>query len=800
MQLIECYVENFGKLSSFTYKFGRGLNTVLAENGWGKTTLSVFIKAMFYGLGTERKQALEENERKKYAPWQGGRYGGSLTFSHEGRTYRIERSFGLKPQDDVLRIVNADTGLNSDIFGDNPGIALFDIDAAGFERTVFLSERNLVGAINNDSISAKLSNLVGTTGDVGGVSTAISRLEDRRKYYLKRGGGGEIPQLKLKISECEDMISRLERRRDALDEKETRLIAIAAEIKALESEYSKHQAALASARAENASRTYRMQYDRMKEELLSDKAEYERLKEFFANGAPTQQQIDEARDAARDAKALCESRRDFESPELTSLRSFFLRPTDFSEIEKTKQLLRTEGDARAEARTIKTSLDFAESTLADELGGRIPTTDELDSVISASGSRLPTVAAIGSAALAVLLTALSFLTTPFLLIPAIPTAVASVVLAAYSFARTRRANAAIEEIGISLDAARLAALRGRVEAHELRKAAESERIIRLTEEADRYALEVNEFISKYPHGAEAPIDAILRIEENYKRYYTLLELSRENAGMRAATDMRIEHLEQIAKSFTEKYKTDAADPFEDVRARLEAYNYAKRTLAKREDDLEGFAALHSIDTSAGAVAAAERDTASMSESAADVEQRIRALRREEALLESEYNGELMDVDRISDLISERDAYVERLSQSEMRLEVIKRTAEMLSEASEAMTSRYIGGTKAKFEKYLGFIGSVGEFTMDTDFVLKKVDRGELRAAESYSKGTRDLHAFCLRLALSDSLYGGDLPFVMLDDPFASLDGERLAKAKALVSTMAKEKQVIYFTCSKERNI
>lgn len=800
MQLIECYIENFGKLSSYTYRFGRGLNSVLAENGWGKTTLSVFIKAMFYGLGAERKQALEENERKKYAPWQGGRYGGSLTFSHEGQTYRIERSFGLKAQDDVFRLVNADTGLNSDAFGDNPGLALFDIDAAGFERTVFLSERNLTGAINNDSISAKLSNLAGTTGDVGGVSTAIARLEDRRRFYMKRGGNGEIPQLRLKISECEDMIIRLERRRDALDEKEQRLIAISSEIKRLEGEYSRHQAALNAAKAENASRTYRIQYDRMKEELLRDKAEYERLGEFFRNGAPTQQQIDTARDAARDARALRASRRDHESPELTDLGSFFLRPTDFSEIESAKQNLRSAGDARAEERMLRTSLEFAQTTLADELGGRIPASSEIDSAISSTGSRLPSLLAIGAAALAVVLLALSFVITPYLLVGAIPLALASAGLAVYSFIRQKKAASAIGKLGIPSDPARLVLLKNRIEAHERRKAEGEARIAGLNAEASRYEERINEFISKYPHGTENAAEALRKIEESYKRYYTLLELSRENAGTRAATDMRIEHLEAIAREFTEKYSTDAPDPFEDVRARLEAYNYAKRTLAKREDDLADFALLHSIDTGAGAVAASERDTAELAVSASDTEQRIRSLRREEALIESEYNSELADIDRIGTIIAERDAYAERLRESEMRLEVIKRTSEMLSEASEAMTSRYIGGTKARFEKYLSLIGSGGEFAMDTDFVLKKVDRGELRAAESYSKGTRDLHAFCLRLALSDSLYGGSMPFVMLDDPFASLDGERLAKAKALVSGITKEKQVIYFTCSKERNI
>ena len=38
MKLIKCHIENFGKLSDFTYDFTDGCNTVCEENGWGKST------------------------------------------------------------------------------------------------------------------------------------------------------------------------------------------------------------------------------------------------------------------------------------------------------------------------------------------------------------------------------------------------------------------------------------------------------------------------------------------------------------------------------------------------------------------------------------------------------------------------------------------------------------------------------------------------------------------------------------------------------------------------------------------
>ena len=93
MRLIRCYIENFGGLSQYRMDFDEGLTTIQAENGFGKTTLAEFIRAMFYGFPRAVK-ALEKNPRKKYTPWGGGAFGGYLIFEHEGKRYRISRRFG----------------------------------------------------------------------------------------------------------------------------------------------------------------------------------------------------------------------------------------------------------------------------------------------------------------------------------------------------------------------------------------------------------------------------------------------------------------------------------------------------------------------------------------------------------------------------------------------------------------------------------------------------------------------------------------------------------------------------------
>lgn len=64
MKIREIYVKSFGCLSDFKKEFHDGFNAVTENNGFGKTTLATFVKAMFYSLGYSRSSALEENEIK----------------------------------------------------------------------------------------------------------------------------------------------------------------------------------------------------------------------------------------------------------------------------------------------------------------------------------------------------------------------------------------------------------------------------------------------------------------------------------------------------------------------------------------------------------------------------------------------------------------------------------------------------------------------------------------------------------------------------------------------------------------
>lgn len=284
MKLSECYIENFGKLSSYVYKFSDGLNIIKGDNGFGKTTLSVFIKSMLYGIDAKKTRG-EESDRKRYHPWQGGRFGGSLTFETEGNRYRIERTFGDKPSGDDFALYNEKDGGISHDFSENVGEELFGIDADGFERTVFLSERKLAVNGSNQTVAAKLSNLVGVDGDMGSFDKAVEKLEKAEKLYQhRRGNGGIIGDIKSEISRLDSELIRLAEKKAKCAEEEKKL-----------SEISKSLTDISKKKRETEDRRsyfeHEKEYLKKREALLECEKEIDKEVAFFGGMPPTRDEV-----------------------------------------------------------------------------------------------------------------------------------------------------------------------------------------------------------------------------------------------------------------------------------------------------------------------------------------------------------------------------------------------------------------------------------------------------------------------------------------------------------------------------
>jgi len=111
MEILECWLKNYGKFSDYRLKFHAGLNVVEGGNESGKSTVFSFIRAMLYGIARNRSKNLDEYQLRK--PWNNPDFfAGTMRVLFEGRIYRIERNFLKK--DESLSVVCETEGLEMD--------------------------------------------------------------------------------------------------------------------------------------------------------------------------------------------------------------------------------------------------------------------------------------------------------------------------------------------------------------------------------------------------------------------------------------------------------------------------------------------------------------------------------------------------------------------------------------------------------------------------------------------------------------------------------------------------------------
>jgi uncharacterized protein YhaN len=288
------YVENFGTLQQFSLSLTDGKNTLLRPNGWGKSSLAVFIKAMLYGLPSSTRRSLIENERKRYTPWQGGTFGGSMDVEVASRRLRVERTFGAKESEDTLSLTDLDTGVELPTDANvSLGEAWFGVDAAAYERSTYISQRPTDESDGNLSIHAKLNRLADATDDIAGYDHAMELLEKQRKYYTVSGGRrGAIADDEEALAHLEAQMESCRVQLAAARENEARLDRLHVALQ----ENKKESAALHVREQEQLRQgevlAKRQALRRMKEQLTLSEAEYTALLQTLGGHLPDEQTLE----------------------------------------------------------------------------------------------------------------------------------------------------------------------------------------------------------------------------------------------------------------------------------------------------------------------------------------------------------------------------------------------------------------------------------------------------------------------------------------------------------------------------
>lgn len=791
MRLIECYIENFGKICKQNFKFDKEFNCISGDNGMGKTTLAAFIKAMLYGFNETKKASLEENDRKHYLPWQGGTCGGSLTFSIGERVYRIERSFGAKAADDTLAVYDTATGRACLDFGENPGESIFGIDADGFERTVFLSERALTPKSDNKSISAKLSDLVGCDGDIGGMDQALKTLEERRKFYYKKGGAGEIGNTHARIIEVTRKLERLAEIEIDLESTEKDIIILGTQLKEAREEEAKILKEREALTLKAAGSDARERLTLVEKELKDAKERQSRVAEIFCGNIPSSEEIDRARDKASELKSLlCSTPESAEEKRYKHLRAKYDGSLEKSDIDNAKATLARLSEARAKGND--PTLLRARRVFAN----RIPEKSEIERIgLLLSKAKGFPLALVFYAVFAIV-GVLGIIINPIIAVIGLVGLMLTAVVDVTVNGKKKKANK--EKINSFFISVCGTEAKDKDEAEE--RLADMTRLLPIIIEAEKQnsseeLLASLKWISDSLGGQ--PIEEIIR---EYDEYTQLAIAYKYIITEKEAKAVRARELSAEVEAFAKRFKTCTTDIYGELRVALTEYLSLEAIIKTKTAELNSLT--EQTKTRESSEQEAKAGLKLLNERKTAIDERIADLSRQITLKERTARGYQDELDEKDTLFMSKAELEEQYKKYDEHYAILQKTKKYLTEARDNMTSKYLGKTKAGFLKYTEIIGGiVGEsFEMDTDFGVTKQEGASTRTVEAYSRGTRDLFNLASRLALVDSLYEREKPFIILDDPFTAFDDGKTEAALKLMREFAKDRQVIYFTCSSSRSI
>ena len=849
MKLLRLEIQNFGALRDFRLDLSDGLNTLCRENGWGKSTLAVFLKAMLYGLPATRKADLDLNERRKYAPWGGGVYGGSLEFSGAKGRFRVERVFGTKEAKDEFRLFDLDTNSPSDAYGPDLGVQLFGIDADGFERSAYLSERSLDTKTENATVRAKLTGLIENPDDIGCYDEAQALIDRRRKYYEVKGGRGYLSDLD---TELRDRTRRLEE----LREKQTEQAAAAASLRAAEEAAAAAEDALnrfhcAQLEAEKQA-SLRTQAAAMQTGLLQKERRRKELRQAFGGAVPTDEALRANRDLlteyrsdqrALQAAALTED----EQRRLDALsRQFPKRIPAAADFDRAEELERELRDTNArlaglsgqgatpEIRRLRQlglpteatleqaehALDRAEQLALAERAPHVTVTPRrriplwvplsvlfcgvLLGVLALIPGLLPAPIPFGIAGGVLLLAALAALAH---FLPGGPAktaqraepretseAVLAPVYALLSRYGVHRAGGNVRD-----ELVRLSVLCGQARAYDAGQKQADRQRAELTAKRDAAKSGLDGFFTAFglPAPQDDPARALARLRSDADTLSALRRRADTLAARREVLNRKLnDEKTALQRFFAGLTVARAGNAPEDCQAQMEQLCMENRQLtidlAALRQEADVFRRTHRA-----ALEAPEKPVGSD----AALRTALDAARQKAQTLRADWNRLADQTAEIPDLVTRIDCLRAESTAAHANFETLHRTADFLRTAKETLGTRYLGGMQAAFERNLQRLDASSGLhaVIDPQLSVSVRDGSMTRDLATASRGTRDLLNFSARLALTEVLSAGsEQPFLLLDDPFVNLDEVHLRAALAYLRALGREKQILYLVCHQSR--
>lgn len=796
MKLLACHIENFGKLSDLSFDFEDGINVINQSNAWGKSTLAAFLKAMFYGLDAKKEAKAFEKERVLYRPWQGGVFGGELDFEMEGKSYRISRTFGRTEKTDEFHLYDLATNLECLDYSDQIGTEIFDLDSGSFKRTIYIAQNDCVGGVS-DRINAKLGNLAENTDDINNFESASRHLKDILNQLTPDRVTGSIKKRKNYIARLTQELRAFEAAQQGLEGLRRKEQVVSSQIEELMGIRQNYAQALVVASEESRKQELRMQYDALCKDVDEKEEKVNALKAFFPNGVPQKEEFKAQMQFVRNME---NKKAQLKGLELTAgehetwkgLEAMFE-----AEVPTVKQI---EASLETLASIDKQKENFASLEMHMHLLEKELKEEPEEPVFERFSHKIPLFAGVGIMLVGLAALALWFMNMipvtndKYLLIAIICTILFGGVFVIIGALQGSRAKKEREAWRTSVNNEK-ANVRQRYD--ELKGQASS-----LKEHINQVHGTVGTFLERFH--VYCKVDEysakLYEMKNQLAEYERLTEKISESMNTRKEFESELQKIRVFTEEYGYSESEDLSSVINSYQEKATEYHLAQQAYAEAYKKRENFEKRQdkSFWTKEGRCPYGIDELNQMIQQA---DAKLEELKTAKA----QYTKQLEDLQEQLDLRDEKQAELgEQLYQQEKdtkRYTIIKLTQEYLTKAKEQFTARYMDPIANGFSKYYQMLtgDDSNAWVIDANINLKMKEQGELRDTRWLSAGYQDLLGVCMRLALVDTMYKEEKPFLILDDPFVNLDKEKVEAGNQLLLEVAKEYQVIYFTCHDSRN-
>lgn len=838
MKLKSLRVENYGKLAAKEYVFSDGANEIFGENGYGKTTLASFLKAMFYGLPPVRANAKEFNDRMRYYPFSGGKFGGSLEMEFNGKNYRIERFFDKKsPINDQLKVF--ENNLLLDDFNGEPGFFFFGLDADSYVRTTFIDstvdEICSTGTING-LLGEYLAKTDGSTFD-----DAIDKLTAAaKKYKQQRGSNDKISITKAKISDLNFAVENLEKVYSGLDEKYARLSK-------LEAREKQAKEVLKAAAERKVRFEKRKTYDSLVSDADKLSKKLDSLVVSYGNSTPSPDDVERAENLLNEIEKLSVLQSetklsDEKNRRLQAYRRTFENGIPSADALKTASekideiaRLQAENDAKASGADDVSSFPkaFSEASTPE----RIERLERDFRALDKSPISTEKPQKTGKARLAA----------------ACSVSIVGIVATAISLALSLSPVAVF--VGAALfvcgAAASAVCLLKDNKTTKLNREPD-EKLKKESEERENLSNEIDELLSSFGYVSDDKREGYYNLKSDYSLYLATRARNEKAKREERENQNKIDDAKDRVINFFNKFGIDSSDLGEGLyllkrsvedylslreerRSQTErAEAITQRAEEKKEEarlllsrfnlSLDGDAKsrLKSIETDLFEIERLKKDLATANQKAlrykeengvddkerlpspeeTDLEEEYRALQRSIVALKQSISADENDCESLYEKKSRLETEENNLKAYREKLKNIESAKKFLTQANDFLQEKYVAPIKDKFVKFAAPIEkALGEkVRMDKDFQISFEREGEIRHNKHLSAGQRMILSLCFRFSLIENAFPCDKPFVVMDDPFVSLDKEHIERAAAFLQEISQETQIIYLYCHESRKL